>query len=479
VHGLMMNLYANRWYAGKPPGRGGFALKLWIRRLAVVCVLLWWAFPSFGQKAAPKTGNEQVAVLRGTITATQDGSALVGATVKLSQTPPSGTPLAVETDKNGNYAFLALAPGPYSISITGEGFKAITMQIVLSRGEQKIQNFSMNLAGVAQRVEVSGSASAITTESSSAPNAFVTTTELITLPTAQEKVKKVLPVTPGVVQTLDSKLVFKGSDENQSLLIVNSARNTDPVTGSFGITVPTDAVESFAVYKTPYDASLGSFSGGLTTIETKPPADNWDFHLRGLGISIQGKNGHMVGFATAGPAISFDIPLVPHKLLLSEAFQYDMKKTVVEGLPWPNDISKRQGFNSFTTIEAILATNHVLTLTVTAFPLRTEHIDISALVPQPASNNLNQSGATVGLSDRYEFDSGAVLTTGAQYTRFDSFIQPCRAMHEKQPEKVLQDMFKMMKKCVRKKKSLHTRPTPAIVAVKLRARCFKLTYSLA
>lgn len=52
-------------------------------------------------------------------------------------------------------------------------------------------------------------------------------------------------------------------------------------------------------------------------------------------------------------------------------------------------------------------------------------------------------------------------------------------MHEKQPEKVLQDMFKMMKKCVRKKKSLHTRPTPAIVAVKLRARCFKLTYSLA
>jgi outer membrane receptor protein involved in Fe transport len=214
--------------------------------------------------------------------------------------------------------------------------------------------------------------------------------------------------------------VFRGSDENQSLLIINSTRNTDPVTGSFGITVPTDAVESFAVYKTPYDASLGSFSGGLTTIETKPPEDSLDINLSKLGITILGKNGHMAGLGGATPAISFDVPLIPHKLLLSESFQYEMKKTTVEGLPWPYDISKRQGFNSFTTVEAILAKNHILTMTVNAFPLRTDHIDISALVPQPASNSLNQSGVAVALADRYEFESGSVLSTVAQYTRFDS-----------------------------------------------------------
>jgi Carboxypeptidase regulatory-like domain len=422
----MMKLSPNLCYSARISRTHRFALNtgwLLVARLAVASVFLFAASSAVAQKAAPKTGNNQGAAIHGTVTAAQNGSALVGATVKLSRTPPVGNPLTVETDENGHYEFLNLAPEAYSISVNAEGFKAITTPIQLNRGEQKIQNFSMEIAAVSEKVEVSGSASAITTESSSAPTAFVTTTELITLPTAQEKVKEVLPVTPGVVQTLDSKLVFKGSDENQSLLIVNSARNTDPVTGSFGITVPTDAVESFAVYKTPYDASLGSFSGGLTTIETKSPADNWDFHLRSLGISIQGKNGHMVGIAAAAPLISFDIPLIPHKLLISEAFQYDMKKTVVEGLPWPNDISKRQGFNSFTTVEAILATNHVLTLTVNAFPLRTQHIDISALVPQPASNNLNQSGATVGLSDRYEFDSGAVLSTMAQYTRFDSNAQ--------------------------------------------------------
>ncbi len=212
------------------------------------------------------------------------------------------------------------------------------------------------------------------------------------IPTPQEKVKDVLPITPGVIKTLDSKLTFKGSDENQSLLLVNSARTTDPVTGSFGVPIPTDAVESFAVYKTPYDASLGSFSGGLTTIETKPPEDQWGFKIRGVIPSVLGKNGSMVGIAEAIPGVAFDIPIVKHKLLLSEVFQYDMKKTTVEGLPWPYDISKRQGFNNFTTIEAILAPNHVFMLTVNAFPLRQQHYDINALVPQPASNDLNQSG---------------------------------------------------------------------------------------
>jgi len=394
----------------------------WLMGLAVVLVFLSAPSPVSGQKTTPKTGNDPAAALRGTVN-TQNGAALVGATVKLTRMALTGAPETAETDENGHYEFLNLEPGDYSIFVEGEGFKGIERSVLLKAGEQKIQDFSLAIEAVSEKVVVSSSATIISTESASAPVAVVTNTQLITLPTSQEKVKEVIPLTPGVVQTLDSKLVFKGSDENQSLLIINSTRNTDPVTGSFGITVPTDAVESFAVYKTPYDASLGSFSGGLTTIETKPPADGLDFNVSRLGITVLGKNGHMAGLGGATPAISFDVPLIAHKLLLSEAFQYEMKKTTVEGLPWPDDISKRQGFNSFTTVEAILAKNHILTMTVNAFPLRTDHIDISALVPQPASNNLNQSGVAVAVADRYEFQSGSVLSTVAQYTRFDSNAQ--------------------------------------------------------
>jgi len=395
--------------------RGSRSLgRVW--RLAAALMLLVPA-AALAQKNKTTSGATRVS-LKGTISA-QNGDALIGVTIRLIK-QPNGNPVSAETDENGNYEFRDIPAGNYQASIDAVGFKKFEQAVVLKEGEANTRDFSLEVATVAETVQVTGTATIISTESSAAPVSVVTNTQLVTLPTQQEQVKEVIPVTPGVVRTLDSKLVFKGSDENQSLLIINSTRNTDPVTGSFGIMVPTDAVESFAVYKTPYDASLGSFSGGLTTIATKPPNDSFDVNLTKLGITVLGKNGHMAGLGGASPAITFDAPLIAHKVLLSETFQYQMKKTTVEGLPWPDDISKKQGFNSYTTVEAILAPNHLLTLTVNAFPLRTDHIDISALIPQPASNSLNQSGVTIALADRYEFASHAVLSTVGQYTRFDS-----------------------------------------------------------
>jgi hypothetical protein len=62
----------------------------------------------------------------------------------------------------------------------------------------------------------------------------------------------------------------------------------------------------------------------------------------------------------------------------------------------------------------------VLTLTVNAFPLRQQHVDISALVPLGAANDLDQSGVAIGLNDKYQLGSGAILAVVAQYMRFDS-----------------------------------------------------------
>jgi Carboxypeptidase regulatory-like domain len=374
------------------------------------------------QSAQAKKTNDQAASIKGTVSTTQDNSAagVAGIEVKLIREGATGNPQSTTTDEHGVYLFPTLEPGNYTLSINVTGFKPATKTVALNDKQQDVEDFSLQLDVVSEKVEVNETATAVSTESAAAPPATVTNVELKSIPTPQEKVKDILPITPGVIKTLDSKLTFKGADENQSLLLVNSARTTDPVTGSFGVPIPTDAVESFAVYKTPYDASLGSFSGGLTTIETRPPEDQWSFKLRGVVPSVLGKNGSMVGIAEAIPGVSFDAPLVRHKLLLSEVFQYEMKKTTVEGLPWPDDISKRQGFNNFTTIEAILAPNHVLMVTVNAFPLRQQHVDINALVPQPASNDLNQSGWAIGVNDKYQFESGAILGLVAQYMRFDS-----------------------------------------------------------
>jgi Carboxypeptidase regulatory-like domain len=392
------------------------------RPLAVACVFMLAAIPTLGQ--VTQTGNEKqpLGSIHGTLTTTQEdaSSGLEGITVKLTSGPPDGTVLTANTDDAGHYEFKELKPGTYAISISQPGFKPFTQSLRLNAGEVAVVDIRVELQTVNEEVEVSETTQSIATEDATTPSVTLTQRQLISLPTAQEKIREVLPVTPGVVKTLDGKLNFKGADENQSLLIVNSARTTDPVTGSFAVPVPTDAVQSFAVYKTPYNATLGSFTGGLTEVETKPPDDGWSFRLKSFIPSVLGKNGSMVGLQEATPGVDFSVPLIKHKLLFSEIFQYDMKKRTVRGLPWPYDISKKQGFSTFSTVEAILSKTHVLTLTVNAYPSRIQHADINALVPQPASNDLNQKGVTVGLTDRYEFSSGAILSTIAQYTRFDS-----------------------------------------------------------
>ncbi len=389
-------------------------MTLWVFALATTPALAQIA-PANNQKA----GNGSI---HGTLTTSQaDASGgLAGISVQLITQPAAGNPLTADTDDAGRYDFKDVKPGSYTLSVNQSGFAAFTKSVQVKPGEAAVVDIRLELQTVAEQVEVSESTQSIATEDAATPSVSLTQRQLISLPTAQEKIREVLPVTPGVVKTMDGKLDFKGADENQSLLLVNSARTTDPVTGSFAVPVPTDAVQSFNIYKTPYNAGQGSFTGGLVEVETKPPDDGFSYRLKSFIPSVLGKQGSMIGLQEATPGFDFSLPLIKHKLLFSEIFQYDMKKRTVRGLPWPFDISKKQGFSTFSTLEAILTEHHVLTLTVNAYPLRVQHADINALEPQPASNDLDQAGETVGLTDRYQFSSGAIFSTIAQYTRFDS-----------------------------------------------------------
>src|SRR6202007_2718412 len=146
--GRKMSLFPNLCYPARIPRVEHLALNtawLWLSRLAVASVLLFASTSTASQKPATKTGNDRAAAIRGTVTAVQDGSALPGAIVKLSRTPPESVPLTVETDENGHYEFLDLAPGAYTISVNAKGFKAKTTSVTLNRPEQKSQNFSLEL----------------------------------------------------------------------------------------------------------------------------------------------------------------------------------------------------------------------------------------------------------------------------------------------------------------------------------------------
>ena len=225
-----------------------------------------------GRNPTTKIEAKQPSSLGGTVSTADPASPAVlpAVTLRLSAVSPGATPFTTVTDEQGHYDFLDLLPGSYSITLELQGFKNITKTVLVTPGQRNVQDFAMELAEVTEKVEVKDTAAPVS-KRPPPRRVRLLDEELTSIPTAEEKVKELLPVTPGVIRTLDGKLVFKGSEEEQSLLLVNSARTTDPVTGSFAVPIPTPAVQSVTVYKTPYDASLGSFSGGLTSIKRNLP----------------------------------------------------------------------------------------------------------------------------------------------------------------------------------------------------------------
>ena len=201
------------------------------------------------------------------------------------------------------------------------------------------------------------------------------------------------------MRTEDGRLNFKGAPENQGMLLVDAAQTVDPVTGSFSIPIPLDAIQTMAVDKAPYSAEYGGFSGGLTSIQTKPPSGSWNFGVMDFVPGFRVKEGHLAGISGFSPRVFFGGPLIQNRLSFSEAFTYDVKKSPVRGLPWPNDETKRQGFNTLTTLQAVLSPQHLLSVTLNGFSNRRQYADINALVPETASADDGQRGVSIGAND--------------------------------------------------------------------------------
>jgi len=393
-----------------------------LRSLTLFLVLIVGGSSVFAQIANSTRPEAAGASIDGLITvADQQGQAdaVPGVLVRLADASSAPEPLSATTDAEGRYRFTQLSPGTYTIEVRLDGFQPFTESIVLSQGDAKTENVSLELDKVVQKIEVRDKAAGVSTESADS-TATVSSSQFTTLPLAEQKFKAALPLVPGVVRTKDGKLNFKGAPENQGMLLVDSAQTVDPVTGSFSIPIPLDAIQTMNVAKAPYSAEYGGFSGGLTTIETKPPGGSWNYGVMDFIPGLRGKEDHIVGVSDFTPRMFFGGPLIKDKLYFLEALTYDVRKSPTRGLPWPNDETKRQGWNSLTSLQAVLSPEHLLSVTLNGFSNRRQFADINALVPQTASADDGQRGVSIGANDSYQFNSGGLLNTIFRYTRFDS-----------------------------------------------------------
>ena len=161
---------------------------------------------------ASSTGfSQSTASLRGTITDPQ-GAAVSEAAVKLTNAQ-TGLVRQALTNASGEYQFLQLPPGAYTLGVEKPGFAALSRSdVTLLVNTPATLDLRMELGKTSESVSVSAEASAINTVDASVGNAF-SEQQVRALPLQTRNVVELLSLQPGV--TTEGEVAGRASRSEQ------------------------------------------------------------------------------------------------------------------------------------------------------------------------------------------------------------------------------------------------------------------------
>src|SRR5215510_11517610 len=161
-----------------------------VQTLCIIAVLIPFAGVSPAQEF---TGN-----INGRISDASE-ALLPGVTVTLKSPAVQGTRSAV-TDETGNYRFILLPPGTYSLTYELPGFKTLVREgVIVQVGVTTTLNINLEVATVAETVTVSGQSPVVDVQNASLGVNF-NQNMLREIPNARD-IWVVLSQTPGVIVT--------------------------------------------------------------------------------------------------------------------------------------------------------------------------------------------------------------------------------------------------------------------------------------
>jgi hypothetical protein len=376
----------------------------------LAAVMIVFSLPATGQQS----GKVVVRVH------TQSGESIRGARIRVEH----ATDLIAEsvTDSHGAAEFTGLGPDSYRILAASPAHQSSSETVVLSANQGSIE-IDFTLVAKPERtesVEVRATAGP-EIEQSSSPATGLRREDVKSLPSKPATVVDTLPLVPGIARTPDGEIQIGGTGEHRSALVVNATDVTDPATGRFGTTVPVDIVESIDVFQTPFLAQYGRFTSGVVSVETRRGGEKWHFELNDPFPDFRIRSWRLRGLRDASPRINFSGPLIANKLYFSEGLEYNIAKTPVRTLPFPNNESKTESVNSFSQLDYIVSDKHFATGTFHLTPRHTNFVDPQFFSPQPTTPSFRGFDRAWTLID-HKAASGWLIDSTLGFQAFDARV---------------------------------------------------------
>ncbi len=256
-------------------------MKRWARRL----VLGGAAFVA----AVPLLAQTYHGGLRGAVR--ESGGVVAGALVTMVN-EANGSTRSTTTNNAGEYAFVQVEPGTYTVKVAMQGFKTIEKKGVHIGTQQFItMDYTLEVGSLSEAVTVEATNVALETSNASEGSTLDSKT-LQTLPTAGRNPFFLATITPGVTHTGDPQFIRQQDQTNSSLLSLGGGprRGNNYTLDGVAIVdirnratvIPSiEAVEEVKVQVTTYDAEMGRTGGGVFNMTGKSGANAW--HGSALG----------------------------------------------------------------------------------------------------------------------------------------------------------------------------------------------------
>src|SRR6266849_3745049 len=287
--------------------------------VSLVAFFIVWASPAFSQTSSTS--------VRGAVT-DPSGSVVQGATVVLANTE-SKTERPATTGVQGEYQFLFVPPGTYTLTVTAKGFSRYEQTgLELLVNTPATANAQLKIGQTSEIVTVTAEAPALNLVDASIGNPF-NETQVKQIPLEGRSVPELLSLQAGVAYTgnrpdLDKATVkdqdtrngaVNGARSDQSNISLDGVDVNDQSNGyAFTSVLPTtlDSVQEFRVTTSNYNADQGQGSGAQVALVTKSGTNSfhgslYEYHRN----TITSANDYFVKNAEA---LSGE-PNVPDKLI--------------------------------------------------------------------------------------------------------------------------------------------------------------------
>jgi hypothetical protein len=244
--------------------------------------LLCFAFLLTAAFTFPRICSAQSATssLSGTVSDAKQ-AVISGAELTLSN-PQTGFSRTMKTDGQGDYRFLQVPPAPYQLTIAAPGFETVNREnVVLQVSSPATLNVTLQVAGQAVTVEVTGEAPAVNTTDATLGHNFGAK-QLIDLPSEGRDPVSILSLQPGVTyigkkthsqQNDDSRGgAVNGARSDQTNITLDGLDNNDQLNGyafEGALRTTLDSLQEFRVTTGDADADSGRSSGAQVNLVTK------------------------------------------------------------------------------------------------------------------------------------------------------------------------------------------------------------------